>query len=629
MQPKNFGSYLLGNPFSATSIGELNRALPLDGQPAIRMLHVLPKELLGNANTRSLLLRNAKQWSSVKDLHTLGLLDLGEAEKTIFFAYEYEQGRLLSDILARCEQEGLPLSPDQAVYIIERLAGALLSVSASGSVYGCLSPQRVLVTFEGEVKLLPGVFRDIHTTPAADHPALADYRRFLIPGLAAGKSAKPSADRFALGALLFELLCRLPFCADGKPFDPGARLGEVQSGALGAEPLPEPILAILLKSCVPESPEVYTDLATMKADLDQLITSGEYSPTTFNIAFLMHTLFRGEDESDAAADKEFLSLDREKFRPAPPPPPPPEPAPVRRPESPLPSQVEEETLGFGLEPEKSKKGLFIGIGVAAAVVILVVLVYMAFFKQAGPSATETAAQEQLAKLQKEQQAMASKLKALEDEKAQLASQVTNAKTADEKAKAQKAFDEAQKKLQAQKEEQKRLADSALVTQASSHQASAAAKPPEASSPPPSTTAPVPVPSPAPAPLAANQPTSPAATTALPPPAPTPQSAPVPEKTKAGDFVELWGVDAKPKQLNQLRVDMPTVARQNRVSGTIYVEVLIDEAGQVTSAKVVKGLASDFGMNQACEEAASKLKYSPAFKDGVPVKTKMTFPILVK
>ena len=35
------------------------------------------------------------------------------------------------------------------------------------------------------------------------------------------------------------------------------------------------------------------------------------------------------------------------------------------------------------------------------------------------------------------------------------------------------------------------------------------------------------------------------------------------------------------------------------------------------------------MNQACQDAAMKLKYSPALKDGVPVKTKLTFPILIK
>jgi TonB family protein len=120
---------------------------------------------------------------------------------------------------------------------------------------------------------------------------------------------------------------------------------------------------------------------------------------------------------------------------------------------------------------------------------------------------------------------------------------------------------------------------------------------------------------------------------VPPPAPAPEESTAPpaveSKVKAGDFVELWGVDVKPKQLNELRVDMPSAARQNRASGTIHVEVTIDETGQVTGAKVVKGLPSDFGLNRACEDAAMKLKYSPAISGGVPVKTKMTFPIHVR
>jgi TonB family protein len=222
----------------------------------------------------------------------------------------------------------------------------------------------------------------------------------------------------------------------------------------------------------------------------------------------------------------------------------------------------------------------------------------------------------LAKLQKEQQTMSAKLKALEDEKAQLAAQVENAKTADEKQRAQKALDEAQKKLLAQKEEQKKLASTM-----------------------PATTAPAPKEPPAPVEQAKAAPApAPAAAASAPPdvapPAPAPeQTAPLPGpaevKVKAGDFVELWGVDVKPKQINELRVDMPSVARQNKASGTIYVEVAIDETGRVTGAKVVKGLASDFGLNRACEEAAMKLKYSPAISAGVPVKTKMTFPILVR
>ena len=92
---------------------------------------------------------------------------------------------------------------------------------------------------------------------------------------------------------------------------------------------------------------------------------------------------------------------------------------------------------------------------------------------------------------------------------------------------------------------------------------------------------------------------------------------------------MWSVDVKPKQIGEMRVDMPAAARQNRLKGTIYIEVSIEETGKVSSAKIIKGIASDFGMNRACEEAAMRLKYSPPMKDGVPVKTKYTFPVVVK
>lgn len=617
MQPKAIGSYVVGNPLASASFGDVLRGIPLEGEAALCLLQLLPESLSRSPEAKSLLQRTTKQWMSVKDLHAVGLLGSGEAGGRLYLIYEYLQGRLLSDILERCQQEGLPLSGDQAVYLCERLAGALLSVSSAGTAFGCLAPERVLVTFEGEVKLLPGVFRDLHTTPAAGDSSLLPYRRYLPPNLAADRAVRPSADRYALGALMFELLCREPFRPAEGPFDAAKRLDEVRSRAGGMDLLPDPLRAIIQKACVTDYPGGYDDLAAMKSDLDQLISSGEYSPTTFNIAFLMHTLFRGEDEEDAAADQVFLALDRTPFKPAPPPPEPPKAAtePPRSAGIPPQPPSSNEAPSFGMEPEPDRKGLFIGIGAAAVVLLVAVLGYFAFFRTKGPSPAETAAQQELAKLQQEQQAMSAKLKALEDEKAQLAAQVENAKTTEEKKKAQTALEEAQKRLQAQKDEQKKLAAATVAVPP-------APAPKEASVPAPTKTEPAPTPAtPSPGLPAAASPAAPAENS----PAPAgPES-----KVKAGDFVDLWGVDVKPKQLNELRVDTPSAARQNRATGTIYVEVNIDEAGRVTSARAVKGLPTDFGMNRACEEAAMKLKFSPAISGGVPVKTKMTFPIRVK
>ncbi|MEW6756956.1 MAG: energy transducer TonB, partial [Acidobacteriota bacterium] len=101
------------------------------------------------------------------------------------------------------------------------------------------------------------------------------------------------------------------------------------------------------------------------------------------------------------------------------------------------------------------------------------------------------------------------------------------------------------------------------------------------------------------------------------------------KVKAGDFVDLWAVDVKPRETKKVPVAYTPMARQNKAQGTVYVEVSISEAGDVTTAKVVRGLSPDYGLNDACVQAALQSKYSPAIKDGVPVKTTLTYPVVFK
>lgn len=639
MQPQPFGKYLLGDIMARTSLGDLIQAIPQEGPPRLVLVQRLPAEVQETQEAKALVLRQAKPWAALRDLHTLNLLEAGEAAGSLYCALEYEQGKLLSDVLERSRQEGIPLSADQAVYLAVRIVGALESLAGQKVTLGCLSPERVLVTFEGEVKLLPGVFKDLQTTPVLASPVLAQTLRYLPPALATGKPAKPADDRYAVGALLFEFLTHSPLCPPGQTADPSARLGEAARGSGGADPLPGNLLAILQKSLRTDAPEAYPDLASMRADLDRLITSGEYSPTTFNIAFLMHTLFRGEDEAIAESDKQLLAVDRAAFIPPPPPPSPPpqkpaapEPPRPAPPASPKPAAEEAPSFGMDVDEAPSRKGLWIGLGAVAAVAVLALLGWFAFLRPRGPSQAELQAQEELKRLQAQQAEMTQKMKALEEERNQLASQVTNAKTDEERKKAQRALEETQRRLQVQQEEQKRLA---AASPSPAPPAERAPAPPPASQAPPqaSPSSGASSSGAAPAEQASAQTSGASAPSTAPAPsAPAsqePAPAPAPAAVKAGDFVELWAVDVKPKQLGDIRITATPMARQNHLSGTVWVEVQIDETGAVTSAKAIKGPAIDYGMNAACVDAAKKLRYSPAMKDGVPVKTQLTFPVVIK
>ncbi len=101
------------------------------------------------------------------------------------------------------------------------------------------------------------------------------------------------------------------------------------------------------------------------------------------------------------------------------------------------------------------------------------------------------------------------------------------------------------------------------------------------------------------------------------------------KAKAGDLVQLWAVDVKPKEISKPKLEYPPMARANQVQGQIYIEAQIDETGRVTGAKIMRGINPDYGLNDAALKAALQTKYSPAIKDGVPVKTVYTYPMSFK
>jgi protein TonB len=60
------------------------------------------------------------------------------------------------------------------------------------------------------------------------------------------------------------------------------------------------------------------------------------------------------------------------------------------------------------------------------------------------------------------------------------------------------------------------------------------------------------------------------------------------------------------------------ARQMRLSGTVVMNVLVNERGTVDQVVLVNGVAGA-GVNDAAMRAAESWTYRPATKNGVPVK----------
>jgi protein TonB len=99
--------------------------------------------------------------------------------------------------------------------------------------------------------------------------------------------------------------------------------------------------------------------------------------------------------------------------------------------------------------------------------------------------------------------------------------------------------------------------------------------------------------------------------------------------KEGDLVDLGSVTSPPTLMKRINPAYPQVAQQLGVEGTITVNALIDEKGNVIDTGILKGIKDDKGLGKAAEAAVRKWKFEPARKDGVAVKVWKSFLIAFK
>lgn len=108
------------------------------------------------------------------------------------------------------------------------------------------------------------------------------------------------------------------------------------------------------------------------------------------------------------------------------------------------------------------------------------------------------------------------------------------------------------------------------------------------------------------------------------PAPAP-ATPVRE----GDLVELGSVTELPKLVKSVNPIYPSAAQRIGLGGSITVNALIDERGNVIDTGILKGIQDDNGLGKAAEIAVRKWKFQPATKNGVAVKVWKSFVIVFK
>jgi TonB family protein len=92
---------------------------------------------------------------------------------------------------------------------------------------------------------------------------------------------------------------------------------------------------------------------------------------------------------------------------------------------------------------------------------------------------------------------------------------------------------------------------------------------------------------------------------------------------AGDTVRVGGDIKEPKKIRHVAPVYPDVAQQARVQGVVILEAMIDGAGDVIDANVLRSVAL---LDQAAVDAVRQWKFTPTLVNGVPVNVIMTVTV---
>lgn len=148
--------------------------------------------------------REAKAAARLSHPHVVAVFDQGEAEGLVYLAMEFVPGRTLRDVV----REFGPLTPEQALVLLDPILEALSAAHAAGFVHRDIKPENVLIANDGRVKVADfGLARAMSgSTSSATTGMIIGTVAYLSPEQVERGDADERSDIYAAGICLYEMV---------------------------------------------------------------------------------------------------------------------------------------------------------------------------------------------------------------------------------------------------------------------------------------------------------------------------------------------------------------------------------------------------------------------------------------
>ena len=320
-KPAPFGKYYLLERINVGGMAEVFRAKAFGVEGFERLVAV--KRILPNIAEDKEFIRmfieEAKLAVQLNHANIAQIFDLGVVDGSYYIALEHVHGRDLRGIFDRCRTAGEAMPVAQACFVVMKVCEGLdyahnkrdQSGRELSLVHRDVSPQNVLVSFEGEVKLIDfGIAKAAGKGSKTQAGILKGKFGYMSPEQVRGLPIDRRSDVFSCGIVLYELLTGERLFVGESDFSTleKVRNVEILPPSTYNRKIPDELERIVLKALAKDTEDRYQNAIDLHDELQAFVyTAGEFYSRK-DLAGWMKKTFGKEIEEETAKLESYRQL---------------------------------------------------------------------------------------------------------------------------------------------------------------------------------------------------------------------------------------------------------------------------------------------------------------------------------
>ncbi len=323
-QATPFGKYVLLERVSVGGMAEVFKAksFGVEGFEKILAIKRILPSMADDADFIEMFIDEAKICGQLNHANICQIYELGRVNESHFIAMEFVWGKDVLQMQNRFRKLRMKMKPEMAAYIAckicEGLDYAHKKKDAQGKPLGIIhrdiSPQNVLVSYEGELKVIDfGIAKAASRSSKTQAGVLKGKFGYMSPEQVRGLPLDRRSDIFAIGTILYEMLTAERLFYGDSDFETleKVRNVEVVPPSQANPAVPKSLEKIIMRALSKDVETRYQWPSEMAEDLNGFLLSHDPAFTAQNLAQWMREQFAVEMKRERLVLDEQQKVTRE------------------------------------------------------------------------------------------------------------------------------------------------------------------------------------------------------------------------------------------------------------------------------------------------------------------------------